>query len=91
MICRQCKKCGECGKPYGSNSTYAEICKDFEKKKMTNFEKIKAMTINEMARSTIPFFQCPYDTPYNGCEMGKQFDDDCIKCTKHWLESEVEE
>lgn len=47
------------------------------------------MSIEEMARSTIPFFQCPYDTPYNGCEMGKQFDDDCIKCTKHWLESEV--
>ena len=58
---------------------------------MTNFEKIKQMSVEEMARSNIPFFQCPYDTPYNGCEMGKQFDDDCIKCTKHWLESEVAE
>ena len=58
---------------------------------MTNYEKIKAMTIEEMARSAIPFFHCPYGTPYVGCEMGKQFDDDCIKCTKHWLESEAVE
>ena len=43
-----------------------------------------------MARSAIPFFRCPYNTPFVGCEMGKQFDDDCIKCKKHWLESEVE-
>ena len=50
---------------------------------MTNFEKVKAMSIDEMVRSTIPFFYCPYDTPYVGCEMGKKFEDDCIKCTKH--------
>ena len=31
------------------------------------------------------------DTPYVGCEMGKKFDDDCIKCTKAWLESEVQD
>ena len=49
------------------------------------------MSVEEMARSAIPFFQCPYDTPYVGCEMGKKFDDDCIKCTKHWLESEAVE
>ena len=91
MICNHCNKCEKCGKPYSSNSTYAEICKDFEKKKMTNYEKIKQMSVEEMARSAIPFFQCPYDTPYVGCEMGKKFDDDCIKCTKHWLESEAVE
>lgn len=58
---------------------------------MTNYEKIKNMSVDEMAESPIPFFSCPYDTPYMGCDMGKKFDDDCIKCTKQWLESEVEE
>ena len=58
---------------------------------MTNYEKIKNMSVEEMAECSIPFFACPYDTPYVGCAMGKKFDDDCIKCTKAWLESEVEE
>lgn len=59
---------------------------------MTNYEKIKSMSIEEMAQTDMGgYLACPYDTPYNGCEMGKKFDDDCIKCTKHWLESEVEE
>lgn len=59
--------------------------------KMTNYERIKSMSIDEMAECYMPFFSCPYDTPeYSGCEMGKQFDYDCIQCTKHWLESEVE-
>lgn len=57
---------------------------------MTNYERIKSMSIDEMAVCSIPFFFCPYDTPYFGCEMGKKFDNDCIQCTKNWLESEVE-
>ena len=60
-------------------------------KKMTNFEKIKQMSIDEMARSCMDFFSCPYGTPYVGCPMEKRFNDSCIDCTKHWLESEVEE
>ena len=58
---------------------------------MNNYERIKNMNIDEMAECSIPFFTCPYDTPYVGCDMGKKFDDDCIKCTKAWLESEVQE
>lgn len=53
---------------------------------MTNFEKIKQMSIDEMAQSCMDFFSCPY-----GCPMEKRFNDSCIDCTKHWLESEVEE
>jgi hypothetical protein len=62
-----------------------------EKLRMTNFERIKSMSIDEMARSCIDFFSCPYGTPYVGCPMEKRFNDSCIDCTKHWLESEVEE
>lgn len=60
-------------------------------KLMTNFEKIKQMSIDEMARSCMSFFDCPYGTPYVGCPMEKRFNDSCIDCTKLWLESEVEE
>ena len=62
-----------------------------EKLRMTNFERIKSMSIDEMARSCIDFFSCPYGTPYFGCPMEKRFNNSCIDCTKHWLESEVEE
>lgn len=60
------------------------------KKLTTNFEKIKQMSIDEMARSCMRFFACPYGrTPYFGCPMEKRFNNSCIDCTKHWLESEV--
>lgn len=63
-----------------------------EKLRMTNFEKIKQMSIDEMARSSMLFFDCPYGaTPYVGCVTGKKYNYSCIDCTKHWLESEVEE
>ena len=64
---------------------------------MTNFEKIKQMSIDEMARSSIDFFSCPYNIPgdpqysYCDCKIGEKFNHNCINCTKHWLESEVEE
>lgn len=60
-------------------------------KLMTNFEKIKQMSIDEMARSRMFFFDCPYGTPCVGCSKGKEFNNNCTDCTKHWLESEVEE
>ena len=63
-----------------------------EKLRMTNFEKIKQMSIDEMARSCMEFFDCPYGVPqYVGCSKENQFNHSCIDCTKHWLESEVEE
>lgn len=48
---------------------------------MTNYERIKNMSINEMAYTIM----CPYDTDTNICN-----EVDCIKCTKKWLEMEVE-
>lgn len=69
----------------------SEKIKIIKVKQGTNYDKIRNMSIDEMAESSIPFFGCPYDTPYVGCTMGEKFNDDCIKCTKAWLESEVEE
>lgn len=54
------------------------------------------MSIDEMTRNCMKFFDCPYETSYAGCPMEKRFNDSCfngscIDCTKHWLESEAEE
>ncbi len=91
MICSQCQKCGKCGKPYSSNSNYAERCKDFQKKKITNFEKIKSMTIDEMTEQLFFIFACD-----NGCPVKKDINYDCLftGCKigiKKWLESEAVE
>lgn len=56
-----------------------------DKKVTTVFDMIKSMTLEEMAESTIPFLACPYGLNYEDCDDG-----DCIKCTKEWLEQEVE-
>lgn len=52
---------------------------------MTNYERIKQMSIDEMAYSIM----CPYDTDYIDCE-DSGFPTDCIKCTKDWLLKETE-
>lgn len=48
---------------------------------MTNFERQKQKSVEEMAYSLM----CPYDTDPDICN--KQ---DCIQCTKEWLEMEEE-
>lgn len=48
---------------------------------MTNYDRIKQMSIDEMAHTIM----CPYDTDANMCN-----EVDCIKCTKQWLEQEAE-
>lgn len=58
---------------------------------MTNFEKIKSMSIDEMACSDMGIFSsCPYDIVETGFDICRNFNGDCIACTKHWLESEAE-
>ena len=86
ILCKQCKKCEKCCKPYSPNSNYAEVCEDFEKKKMTNYEKIKQMSIDDMARFFDKIFDChncPNDT-YSCGSNGNV----CTKQIKEWLESE---
>ena len=49
---------------------------------MTNYDRIKQMSIEDMAYTIM----CPYETDPDICN-----EYDCIKCTKAWLEMEVEE
>lgn len=48
---------------------------------MTNYEKVKQMSIDEMAYTLM----CPYDADGDTCV------DNCIECTRQWLEKEAEE
>lgn len=57
---------------------------------MTNYERIKNMSVEEMAESCDEFFSCPYGQPYVGCDMEEKYKN-CSECVKHWLNSEVEE
>lgn len=54
-------------------------------KPYTNFEKIKAMDIDEMAVTLM----CPYNKDCDTDDFcsGRN----CIDCTREWLESEAEE
>ena len=89
MICKQCKKYGKCGKPYSSISNYAEKCKDFEKQKQTNFEAIKNMSIDEMAKFLDKIDIGKINISQGFCDVCKN-DGGCWKCTLEWLKSEVE-
>lgn len=77
-LCKDCVKCGNCGKLYSRMSNYAEECKDFQEKKITNFERIKAMSVDEMANFLMDFVTEALTNPK------------CI-VVKNWLESEVQE
>lgn len=63
---------------------------------MTNYEKIKNMSIEEMT----VFFDnicnsilsdCSLCPAYNLCRTGDNWSNECIKNINSWLESEVEE
>jgi hypothetical protein len=52
---------------------------------MTNFEKIKAMTIEELAKFFEKYIGCNDDVCTGHCHMG------CVASHKKWLESEDED
>ena len=57
---------------------------------MTNYDRIKQMSIDEMAY----MLMCPaeYDLDFNIKEKCQgEMNRNCYKCTLKWLESEVEE
>lgn len=62
---------------------------------MTNFEKIKQMTVAEMAAAIVNGVSsdpCDYceENPYC-CNGGRCHNLEDDKCVKHWLESEADE
>lgn len=92
-LCIQCKKCGECGKPYCAGSNYAERCKDFDEKKITNIEKIRQMSVDELADMlTVEIVGLEPCKLYQALPTEKTYilKSAAIENVKQWLESEVE-
>lgn len=63
-----------------------DLCPSFKKRRITNFEKIKQMSVEELAEYILDEFridceQCECRFDYNSCKY----------CIKHHLESEAEE
>ena len=87
-------KCSECknGTLCKGNSRKGSHANCFQPKPMTNYERIKSMTIDEMAK-----FLRRVHSAYSDCmiELEKckhlDIDDDCVICFKEWLETEVKE
>ena len=52
---------------------------------MTNFEKIKAMTVEELANFFEKYIECNDDMCFGHCHLG------CAESHKKWLESEVDD
>lgn len=69
-----------------------EVTKEntIEETELTNAEKIRGMTEEELAK----FLMCPaqYDLGFNrNCECNGEMNRDCVECTKQWLQmKEVE-
>lgn len=73
--------------------TAARECIDH--KPLTNFERIKAMTIEEMAYYLVERWNCPDCSEHerlsdNPLLKGQSCDMQCKKHCREWLESEVE-
>ena len=94
-------KCYKCKHNYKSNNYSEPKCNqmcanysDFEP--ITNFERIKRMTIDEMAYYLVERWNCPDCSEHerlsdNPLLKGQICDMQCKKHCKEWLESEVEE
>ena len=82
LICETCKKKGHRCAP-SSDGT----CGVYEKKTMTNFERIKSMSVEEMARAIDKFYLNANGDGYNGWDNYYMSEENRIK----WLESEIVE
>lgn len=98
-LCKDCKNRGKkrnC-KFYSDMSDYAELCKDFEPKKQTNADRIRAMTDEELAElitsgelsAICPF--CKYYGTKNCYMENEGAHKNCSRGIIKWLQSEVEE
>lgn len=86
--CRYKEKDGEC--LYEKRFPYKEYCVEgpcSHDTPMTNADRIRAMTDEELARYHSKKFGCPHDPVLFGCEMKTI---GCNDCWLEWLKQECE-
>ncbi len=89
-LCSNCKKFALCSRYYSNNSSYAEICSGFEEKKVTNFDRIKAMSVEEMAELLERNANCEKYCVFTEDGVCNASGNVCLEGITRWLESEVQ-
>ena len=51
----------------------------------TNFERIKNMSVEELAEFIHSGDECGFCNQF-GIDTGRKCDGDCVECIKHWIE-----
>lgn len=82
--------CGECSKKLKLVRQLQQLLREMKKPKQTNYERIKVMSVEELAGF---MNACGHDFPpycdYTKATRGT-CNQNCLKCAKQWLESEVD-
>lgn len=85
------ERCAICGRDIPEGRQVCVICGKVPNKVKTNYDRIRNMSIEELARF---MNECGHDFPPY-CEYIKaasgRCDQNCIKCAREWLEAEVTE
>ena len=82
--------CVCCGQVIPEGSQYCIVCgyKVKQEPKQTNYDRIRNMSVEELAKL---MNKCDWDfPPYCDYNEAKTCDQNCLKCAKQWLESEVD-
>ncbi len=86
-------KCVICGREIPEGSQYCVICGKVGKGKQTNYDRIRNMSVEEMAKfikNTIEDCEKYCAFTKNGKCHSFGIEDNCAKGIKLWLESEVD-
>lgn len=87
--CKICKRHGNCDSEKEMEKTYPTHivigCSACEPKPMTNADRIRVMTDEELAIEETAKGGCPHD-----CETPDDMDTDCVRCWLDWLKQEVD-
>lgn len=95
-LCSNCKNLGRLRKceSYTRKNIYADGCNDYADKKLSNADRIRNMTNEELAEFLERFELGDIDYSVTFCDLckegGNALNLDCSGCLRHWLESECD-
>ena len=83
--CKKCSsRCIHAGKDRDFVCINGVSCKITTGKSQTNFERIKNMSVEELAEFIDSGDECGFCNQF-GVDTGRKCDGDCVECIKHWL------
>ena len=83
--CKNCHSgCVHAGKDRKFVCINGVSCKITTGKSPTNFERIKNMSVEELAEFIDSGDECGFCNQF-GVDTGRECDGDCVECIKHWL------